>query len=100
MIKLIVFDLDGVLIDSVQLHKDTINQAITEMAGEAYIIGEEEHLARFNGSPTKVKLWTLCKEGRYPESKIEPTCTRKQELTAQRINELRSDFELIDICKY
>ena len=42
MIELIIFDLDGVLVDSRRLHYETLNTAL----GDLYHISYEEHLAK------------------------------------------------------
>ena len=40
--KLVIFDLDGVLIESRELHYDALNAAL-EKVGKEYIINREEH---------------------------------------------------------
>ena len=52
MIKLVIFDLDGVLIDSKDYHFEALNLAL----GEKYAIGREEHLNDYDGLPTIEKL--------------------------------------------
>jgi beta-phosphoglucomutase-like phosphatase (HAD superfamily) len=42
MIKLIIFDLDGVLVEAKQIHFDTLNQSLYEVS-EKYVISETEH---------------------------------------------------------
>ena len=54
-IKLIVFDLDGVLVDSRPLHYNALNMAL-EKIDSKYIITENEHLSKYDGNPTTVKL--------------------------------------------
>jgi HAD superfamily hydrolase (TIGR01509 family) len=54
MIKLIIFDLDGVLIDSKKIHFETLNKALTDYNIEP--ITYEEHIAKYDGLPTKKKL--------------------------------------------
>ena len=45
MIKLIIFDLDGVLVEAKQIHFETLNQALREIGNsEKYVISETEHL--------------------------------------------------------
>lgn len=44
MNKLVIFDLDGVIIDSRELHYDALNEALSKV-GEQYIISREEHLS-------------------------------------------------------
>ena len=44
MIKLIVFDLDGVLVDAREIHYEALNMALREV-GKEYVISREEHLS-------------------------------------------------------
>lgn len=53
--KLVIFDLDGVLIDSRKLHFDALNEALREVS-EEFVISVEEHNKRFDGLPTSKKL--------------------------------------------
>jgi len=52
MIKTIVFDLDGVLIESKEIHYKALNDALPMQ----YRISYEEHLATYDGLPTRRKL--------------------------------------------
>ena len=67
MIKLIVFDLDGVLVEAKQIHYDTLNQALREI-DDKYVITEAEHLSIYDGLKTleveqlKVDIARLMKE--------------------------------------
>jgi HAD superfamily hydrolase (TIGR01509 family) len=61
MAKLIVFDLDGVLIDSRDMHYETLNMALARH-DPAMIIPRSEHLAKYDGHPTSYKLKLLTKE--------------------------------------
>ena len=60
MIKLVVFDLDGVLVDARELHYEALNEALADV-DEKYIIGREEHLSTFDGLSTTKKLQMLTK---------------------------------------
>jgi beta-phosphoglucomutase len=53
MIKAILYDLDGVLVDTTEWHYDALNEALMEVAG--FTIERNEHLNIFNGLPTKKK---------------------------------------------
>ena len=55
MIKTIIFDLDGVLIESKEIHYKDLNAALPF----EYRIGYEEHLSTYDGLPTKQKLELL-----------------------------------------
>ena len=45
-IKLIIFDLDGVLVDSCDIHYKTLNQAISEISGSERVISREDHIKK------------------------------------------------------
>jgi beta-phosphoglucomutase len=62
-IKAIIFDMDGVLIDARDWHYRALNEALSYFGSE---ISYEDHLERFNGLPTKVKLAMLSEEGLLP----------------------------------
>jgi beta-phosphoglucomutase len=52
MIKLIVFDLDGVLVEAKNIHFDALNDAL----GNEYEISWAEHLSTYDGLKTNQKL--------------------------------------------
>lgn len=56
MIKAILFDMDGVLIDAQDWHYEALNQAL-EVFG--YSISRDAHLTTFDGLPTRQKLKML-----------------------------------------
>ena len=56
MNKLVIFDLDGVLMDSRELHYQALNDALSKVAGLEYIITLEEHLSKYDGLNTTKKL--------------------------------------------
>ena len=62
-IEAVVFDMDGVLIDARDWHYRALNDALAIFDAE---VSYEDHLTRFNGLPTRVKLQTLTDEGRLP----------------------------------
>ena len=55
MIKLIIFDLDGVLVDARELHYTALNKAL-ESIDKNYVISREEHLSTYDGLSTTKKL--------------------------------------------
>jgi beta-phosphoglucomutase-like phosphatase (HAD superfamily)/dTDP-glucose pyrophosphorylase len=79
-IKLIVVDLDGVIIDSRELHYLALNKALEEISSD-YVISKEEHLAKYDGHPTKYKLNLLTKEKGLDPSLYDRVWKRKQDLT-------------------
>ena len=98
MTKLIIFDLDGVLVEAKQIHYDTLNQALKEI-DEKYIISEAEHLSIYDGLKTTQKLELLTKnKGLHPEF-YDKIWFRKQHLTIEAISELQPDLQKIELFK-
>ena len=56
-LRLVIFDLDGVLVDACEWHRAALNEALKEVCD--YEIPLDEHYSTFNGTPTKVKLGIL-----------------------------------------
>lgn len=96
MIKLIIFDLDGVLIDAKKIHYDTLNQALSEIDNK-YIITESEHLSIYDGLKTNQKLELLSKNKKLDKSYHEQIWNTKQKLTIDAISKLNKDEKLIDL---
>lgn len=61
--RAVVFDMDGVLIDAGDWHFRALNEALSIFDAA---ISREDHIDRFNGLPTRVKLAMLTEEGRLP----------------------------------
>ena len=80
MNKLVIFDLDGVLIDSRELHYDALNDALRKV-GEDYVITREEHLSKYDGLNTTRKLKMLTEQKGLPVSTYDQVWSDKQEAT-------------------
>lgn len=94
MIKLIIFDLDGVLVEAKQIHYDTLNEALKEV-GDHCVITEAEHLSIYDGLKTTQKLQLLTKnKGLSPEF-YDQIWSRKQYLTIEAISQLKMDTRLV-----
>jgi HAD superfamily hydrolase (TIGR01509 family) len=96
MIKLIIFDLDGVLVEAKQIHYETLNQSLYEISdSDKYVITESEHLSVYDGLKTTQKLELLTKNKGLPVSTYEIIWNRKQELTLKAISDLKPNNQLI-----
>jgi HAD superfamily hydrolase (TIGR01509 family) len=84
MIKMIIFDLDGVLIDARDLHYEALNDALSQIDPK-YIISKEDHLSKFDGLPTSRKLDVLIEERGFPLSRKDDVWGLKQEATIRII---------------
>jgi HAD superfamily hydrolase (TIGR01509 family) len=63
VIKAVVFDMDGVLIDAKEWHYDALNRALALFGFE---ISRSEHLQGFDGLPTSKKLEMLSEDRGLP----------------------------------
>jgi HAD superfamily hydrolase (TIGR01509 family) len=83
-IKLIVFDLDGVLVEAKNIHFDALNKALGE-----YAISWNEHLSTYDGLKTFQKLDMLTKEKGLPVEEHQRIWENKQKYTLQMLGELK-----------
>jgi HAD superfamily hydrolase (TIGR01509 family) len=86
MIKLCIYDLDGVLVSSKDCHYQALNKSLEEIDSK-YAISKEEHLTTYDGLPTREKLKILHNKKGLPEKYFEQIWKRKQELTCDIIKE-------------
>ena len=84
MIKAILYDLDGVLVNATEWHYESLNLALREIAG--FEIDRKEHLTTFNGIPTNTKLDILNKQGRLSKDLFQQVWDLKQQKTFEVIN--------------
>jgi HAD superfamily hydrolase (TIGR01509 family) len=80
MIKAILFDMDGVLIDARDWHYDALNDVL-DLFGMA--IDYDAHLATFDGLPTRRKLEMLSKSRGFPRGLHEFANKLKQDRTVE-----------------
>jgi HAD superfamily hydrolase (TIGR01509 family) len=98
MTKLIIFDLDGVLVEAKEIHYKTLNKALAEV-DKKYMITEKEHLSTYDGLKTNQKLEMLTKNKGLDTSYYEQIWNRKQQLTIEAISELQPNTHLILVFK-
>lgn len=82
-IKAIIFDLDGVLVNTKDLHFKALNNSIS-IFDKNYIISYEDHLSIYDGLSTKEKLDKLVKLGLNNEL-VEKIHIQKQIITKKMI---------------
>jgi HAD superfamily hydrolase (TIGR01509 family) len=95
MIKLIIFDLDGVLVEAKEIHYEALNEAL----GEKYMVTWDEHLSRYDGLKTSQKLEMLTKDKGLPVELYEEVWMNKQKLTIEKLRNLSQSEQLIE-CMY
>lgn len=99
MIKLIIFDLDGVLVEAKEIHYESLNKALKQI-DDKFVITREEHLIKYDGLTTKTKLKLLSDDKNLPEDSHNKIWGLKQSLTYDVIKEqLTEDIRLIKVLK-
>ena len=89
MIKLVIFDLDGVLVEAKNIHYDALNEALGE-----YAITWAEHLSTYDGLKTNQKLEMLTERKGLPTELHTEIWEKKQKLTLQMLKELKPNQTL------
>jgi HAD superfamily hydrolase (TIGR01509 family) len=93
MIKLVLFDLDGVLIDAKKIHFDALNQAL----GPNYAISDDEHTNIYDGRKTTEKLQMLTERKGLPVNDHKKIYDKKQNITMTLISQLSPIDEIVKI---
>jgi len=98
MSKLVIFDLDGVLVEAKEIHFDALNSSLKNL-DEKYVISWEEHLRSYDGLKTydKLKLLSLSKRLPLDKDVQEKIFADKQIFTSKALNNLQINETLIDI---
>jgi len=85
MIKAIIFDLDGVLVDARELHYKALNSALATVDVK-YVINRDEHLSTYDGLPTRKKLHLLTQNKGLPEDRHDEIWFAKKVQTIEIID--------------
>ncbi|AGE55573.1 hypothetical protein ATCVMN08101_221R [Acanthocystis turfacea Chlorella virus MN0810.1] len=94
-VKAIIFDLDGVLFDGVDLHFKSFNKALSHV-DEKYAISSEDE-RNFNGIPTRMKLKKLTEERGFPEDLHQLAWEKKQQFFLESISSMGKDDQKIHL---
>lgn len=98
MDKLIIFDLDGVLIESRDLHYHSLNLALAKI-DEKYCIPYDEHLSIYDGLNTKRKLELLRERKGLENNFFDQIYKEKQKATFELIEKIPYNYILVDLFK-
>ena len=99
MIKLVIFDLDGVLVEARDIHYEALNRALLDV-NEKYVIEKEEHLSSYDGLSTSKKLRKLTKEKGLPEKLHDQVWRDKQKYTHKVISDtVKPDWSIVSLLK-
>lgn len=99
MNKLVIFDLDGVLIDSRELHYKALNDALRNLS-EDYIITREEHLSIYDGLSTTKKLEMLSLNKGLDPKYYDSIWKDKQQATFELMGMFDINYELVSMFRF
>lgn len=98
--KLFIFDLDGVLIESRELHYEALNEALASVDSR-YVINRDEHLSTYDGMSTTSKLKLLAERKGLPTSSFNHVWEQKQKSTFELLRKkIVPSEEIFKICVY
>ena len=93
-----IFDLDGVLIDSKEIHFDALNLALSEI-NSSYAISKEEQASTYEGLSTKAKLDILSYSKGLPKEFHNVIWEKKQIYSSEMFQVFDKDQELVSLFK-
>jgi HAD superfamily hydrolase (TIGR01509 family) len=95
----IIFDLDGVLIDSKEIHFQSLNKALSDV-NPKYVIARSEQKNTFEGLTTKSKLEILTITKGLPKTFHELIWKQKQIYSLEYFKKVKLDEELVKIFEF
>ena len=98
MIKVIIFDLDGVLVDTKLIHFEALNSALKKYNFKEISI--DDHVKIFDGLPTIEKLKLLKKNKKIPKKFFSKIQKFKQKITSEILKrKIKKNNKIIKIMK-
>ena len=100
MSKLIIFDLDGVLVEAKEIHFDSLNLALKDI-DEKFVISWEDHLRTYDGLKTydKLNLLSKYKGLQLDKTILDKIFNKKQDYTLNALSNLGRNIKFISLFK-
>lgn len=99
MIKVIIFDLDGVLVNTKMIHFEALNLSLKKYNHKEISI--DDHVKVFDGLPTNEKLKILNKRNKLPLKDFSKINRYKQKITSNILKKkIKKKTYLLEIFKY
>ena len=95
---MIIFDLDGVLVDARELHYEALNMALADI-DEKYVVNRAEHLSTYDGLSTTKKLNMLTESKGLSPELHNAVWKLKQQKTVEIIDQFGPDQRMINVLK-
>ena len=86
MIKTIIFDLDGVIVDTKLIHFSSLNEALKKTK-KKYEISYSDHLKLYDGLPTVTKLEELLKKNKIHKNEVDKIKKDKKKCTSKLLGQ-------------
>lgn len=97
MIKLIISDFDGIILDLKEIHFEALNRALAPI-GEEFVISTEDHVKLFDGLSTKRKLKLLSELKGFPLDKFEQVNESKQQFTVELLDSFsKINYDIVEV---
>lgn len=96
--RLVIFDLDGVLLDSRGIHYEALNRALLDI-NPTYVISWDEHLSKYDGLPTTKKLQMLTEQKGLPPALYDSVWRSKQRYTVELYGNIDQNEQLMFFCE-
>lgn len=97
MIKLIISDFDGVLMDLKEIHYESLNRALSSV-DDKFFISPEEHVKIFDGLSTKRKLKLLSELKGFPVDKSDEVNELKQKHTVELLSSFsKVNYDIVSV---
>ena len=97
MIKAIIFDLDGVLVDTKKIHFIALNKALKKN-GVKKIISFKDHVHIYDGLPTKEKLGIFFKNKKINKKILTKINLDKKKITTAELkNKIKFNKKIFNI---
>ena len=99
MIKAVIFDLDGVLVDTKKIHFEALNISLKKFKFKQISIDDHEKI--YDGLPTLEKLNILNKKENLPKKYFPKINKYKQKVTSKILKKkIKKNIKIINIMKY
>ena len=99
MIKAIIFDLDGVLVDTKKIHFEALNISLKKFKFKEISVDDHEKI--YDGLPTLEKLNILNKKEKLPKTFFFKINKYKQEVTSKILKKrIKKNFKILSMIKY
>jgi HAD superfamily hydrolase (TIGR01509 family) len=99
MIKLIIFDMDGVLVEAKYIHYEAFNRALSDIDSK-FQITYDEHLSKYDGLKTQQKLELLHLEKGLSKNLFDQIWQNKQQYTSELVANIHPSENITETIKF